>query len=223
MIKLVIFDLDGTLIDVCEIYYRSIKESLEEFDLLCPSQEELIEMKRKGLSGREILGSIIPNIENKDKIIQFCEKNRLKLLNKYYYTKSSKLYPNVKEILRKLKEMNIKIAIVTLHSSTKLIENNLKKIGIFEYVDIIVANNDGNDHKKIKFNLFKKIIHELDIRPEECYVVGDSIYEIEAGNNIKAKTIGVSYGLSNENVLYSKKPFKIVSDIKEILDIIINE
>ncbi len=64
-----------------------------------------------------------------------------------------------------------------------------------------------------------EILNELNLKPSEALMVGDTVFDLEMASNAGVASIGVSYGVHEVNELKTQKPIAIVDDIKSILDL----
>lgn len=210
--KYILFDLDGTITDSGEGIKNSIKYSLNKI-----GKEE---------NRQEVLNSFIgPPLS--DSYIKYygVSKNEadelIKFYREYYTTKGiyeNFLYDDIKIVIEKLKESGNIIILATSKPelfAKKVIEyHNLTK-----YFDFIAgATLDGKIGHKDEVIQF--IIDNYKIDKENAYMIGDTKYDILAGNKLGLNTIGVTYGYGSLEDLKEAKANYIVNSPKEILDII---
>ncbi|MEM2131388.1 MAG: HAD family phosphatase, partial [Candidatus Woesearchaeota archaeon] len=146
---------------------------------------------------------------SKKEIDELIEKGR----DIYYkdIIKMIKLYPGVVELLKELKQNNIKIGLGTNGSKrtiTKLFDN----FGLHNYFDSIVTFDDASQGKPHP-EIFLKNAENLKVKPEECVVVEDSIEGITAARAAKMKVIAVQTTLKKEEL---KDADLIVESIEDL-------
>ena len=222
MIKLVIFDLDGTLLDVSERYYRSVKNALEKFGFNCSSKPEIMKLKRQNLSGSEIISMFIPvDTEDREKMIRKIDKERYRLLHSKDYLELDEPFEDTFKTLETLERKGVKMAILTLRGYKEATMQQLEKAGLLDFFEkiVLVDPRSAEDHSELKFDYAKSICRELKVKTDECCMVGDSLSELEAGFKMNAFTVGVTCGLTGENAL-GQKCNKVISSLQEILDIL---
>ena len=205
--KLIIFDLDGTLIDAYGAIAAGINQMLQSLGY--PQQKPEI-IKRKVGWGVEKL--IEPFIEKKDyqRAVEIYLKSQETLL-----PKMTKLLPGAKEVLKKLKEKGCKLAVASNRPSS-FSESLLKHLKIAHYFSLVLCADQINSYKpnpKILFLIMKK----LNLPPEETIYAGDMALDAETGRKAGVKTIIVLTGSSNREEVIAENPFKIINQISEII------
>lgn len=188
MIKAIIFDLDGVVVDTAIFHYQAWKRLANEmgFDLTPEQNEQL-----KGISRLESLdillnigGITIDSDQEKQKLAtkknEWYRENILKM-------KPSDILPGVRHFIVDLKNTNYKIAI---GSSSKNAGTILERIGLDSFFDAVV---DGTKISKSKPDpeVFLKAAEELNIAPEYCLVFEDAAAGIEAAKKAGMLAIGV--------------------------------
>lgn len=171
MYKLLIFDVDGTLVDTDPVLLATYKELYRLFrtDLSSISEEKI-----KGFSGpplRETLTTEFPQFEY-DFIYREYKNRSLP-----YYYKYLKTFPNTKEVLKKLKEIGFVMAIAT-SKNDEGIKTTFEITGIGEYFDLVVTT-DSVVKKKPHPECVNKILNTLNFKKEETLYIGDSRYDSE--------------------------------------------
>jgi phosphoglycolate phosphatase len=209
-VKLVIFDLDGTLIDA---YPGIIKSFNHTMGLLgYPTQRDLIIRRAVGWGDKRLLE---PFIKTKDL------NKALKIyrgLHKKYLMQGSRLLPQVKNLLSYLKTKGYKLAVASNRPTrfSLFLMRHLKIIGYFDYILCADKLKRIKPHPQI----LNKIRQRFGLLPEEMLYVGDMVIDIQAGRRAKVKTIAVTSGSHSRLELSKEKPFAIFSCVKDLKKIL---
>jgi HAD superfamily hydrolase (TIGR01549 family) len=195
MIKGIVFDLDGTLIQL-PINYQKIQKNLKEFFNISNELKPLISTIIK----------LSKNDQNKIKTAfnLICKEEILASDN-------FKTMNNTLETLKFLKSKNLSLCLVTMQCKDAL-EKVLQKLQISDLFDSVISRDESFDRQKqIELSL-KNIVLE----PSEVLVVGDRIHDIES-----AKKIGCLPILKiNEIEKIPPFPCKIIKNLIELKTIV---
>lgn len=170
MIKLIIFDLDGVLIDAKDIHFDALNKALKEIDekYIISHQDHL--SKFDGISSKEKLNKLsmergLP-FELHEKIWTHKQKITHDELKKL------PINENIVNILAKIKALGIKVACCS-NSIRNTIYTAISTIGAIEYFDLILSNEDVNNikpHPEIYWNAMSS----FNVLPQETLIVEDS-------------------------------------------------
>ena len=209
MIKGILFDLDGTLVYALIDLNNAINYALENNGLKTISID-----KTKEFIGSGIKNLVLKAIDNKIEIFNEVYHD----FKKYYHNNinnNSTPYNGVIELLKSLKENNVKIAVV----SNKY-QEGVEKICIplfSEYSNVFIGARD-NINIKPSSDMVNLALNKLNLNNNECLFVGDSNVDIMTAKNSNMKSIGVLWGYKDvSNATYK------VNTPNEILDIIRKE
>ena len=211
-IKAVIFDMDGVLLDsesVCDRCFdqAAIEQNIED-------RKPIIEDAR-GMGKSSFMDFIAKTYG--DKIDTELLWNRAsELFHIVEETEGLKLLPFVKEILEYLKP-NYKIA---LASSTRRssVERQMKATGIWDFFDVTVCGDDVQNTKPSP-EIYQKAVKDLNLLPENCLAVEDSLNGIKSGTSAGLKVIMVPDQVKPDEQIKSLvwKIFDSLEDLKSIL------
>jgi len=187
MLKAIIFDMDGVLVNSPKYIWESFNALLKKFGVHI-SKEEV--KKNLGISLRDRIPlwkkkySIKEDIDIQD----FSKKSfeiQLELMKK-------QLKPNkpVNKLIQSAKQEGIKIAVATSSTFVRA-KNILELIEIWDKLDAIVTTEDAEKHKPDP-ELFLKTAEKLKIAPEDCVVIEDAVNGIEAAKRAGMKVIGLT-------------------------------
>jgi len=209
-IELIMFDLDGTLVDSMKDIANAGNFTLENFGLMKKSEQEITSYVGEGREHlvKKLLG---------DK--QSFLKEAVSVFGEYYKKHSmdnSILYPNVKEILKYFKDE--KKAVVSNKNREEVV-SILKSLAIYDYFDNIIGGDEVEHKKPSSFPLYK-IMQRLYIDKEKSIMVGDMDIDILAGKNAGILTCAVTYGVSKKEDIIRAEPDFIIDDIIKLRDII---
>lgn len=215
-IELVIFDLDGTLIDSAMDLAISLNLALEQEGLKRATVDDLLQ--RISVGSKNLLKELV----NDD---PFAEKRVLDYYIKHYSEKmfdNTKLYPNVLELLDLLKTKKVALLSNKREEPCKIILNYFKIDHHFK----MVLGGDSLPHRKPRPEPILHICKELGVKPENTLMIGDSPVDLEAGALAGAKTIGILEGLTPESVMRKSQAnifLKQVGDIIELLQAVAHQ
>ncbi len=175
--KAVIFDLDGTLIDSMGIWIQIDKEYLQMRNI--PVPDDLFKDVKTGNSFKEICQYFKDKFALPDTIEEIGAE-WTSMVEEHYKT-DVKLKPGAKEFIKHLSLNNVKMAIGT--SNTKyLTETVLRANGVLNYFDSIVAGCEDIKGKPFP-DIFLKAAEEINVAPEDCLVIEDTLHGVLAAHN----------------------------------------
>jgi len=217
MLKAIIFDLDGTLVDSLPYHHESWRiffknNNLEEHDF----SEVLKEYKGGGTL--ELMTSVFGDMYTKDELKKMTDDKEIIFRDIY----KSKIYPieGLNKFLDNLKENNILLSIGS-NAIRKNVLMTIEKLGIIDYFSSIICGDEVSKGKPDP-EMYLKTLSNLKMDKNECIIFEDSIEGVTAAKNAGIKSIGVTSSQSSE-ILKSFGAFKTINDYTEItLDNILN-
>jgi phosphoglycolate phosphatase len=209
-IKLVIFDLDGTLVDAYPAIIESFNFTMQKLGY--PKKEGSVIRKAVGWGDENLLKPFVKEEDLLKALSIYRKHHKESLLRK------SKVFSGVFKVLDFLKRKKIKVAIAS-NRPTKFSLILIRHLGLDRYVDYVLC---ADEIKHIKPNpyLLNKIMRYFEVLPSETLYVGDMTIDVEAGNSAEIKTIIVTTGSSSKKEIKRYKPFKIIKKITDLLKII---
>ena len=227
-IKAILFDLDDTLLDG----RTAQNKALDDFKIIYPALKKMdkIELQEKW---REITfkhydtfqkGEITFEesrirrmqelfLEVGEEISREEAKSRFKIY-KGLYEKNWTAFNDAKQVLKKLKG-KYKLGIVTNGDSIQQREK-IEKIGIKEYFDQITISSEVG-HAKPEKEIFEVTCQKLNVKPEECVMIGDKFkVDVAGGRNLGMMAIWANR--KNEDIDYDLQ-IKNLKELKKFIHI----
>ena len=208
MIKGIVFDFDGTIVDSTNMVFKVLNDALKKRSL--PTIEIELLGRMSGLPVGDIVNTKTYISESAAKEI---EKDVFDAYTVFCRT-SCQLLPQVENTLKTLKSKHIKIGLLTATPS-KSLKAVAEKFSLNDYFDIILAKGDAKN--KPDPEGLEKIITEFGIEKDECLYVGDSPIDILTGKAAGIKTIAVTTGLATIQQLKEAKPDDIIPNLDKLL------
>ena len=203
-IDLIIFDLDGTLIDSKLDIANSVNYMLLELGLDRLDNERIYSFVGNGV------GNLVKCALTEKHLDKF---DAAMLIFRQYYSDhivdNTRLYPGVIDILNHYSSK--KRAVVTNKDSAFSVYI-LKHLSIFNYFDKIVCG-DSLEKKKPDPCQINNVLAELKIDKERSLIVGDGEADIKAGKNASINTCGLTYGFGTRKTLEDSAADIIIDNI----------
>ncbi|MDW8002229.1 MAG: DUF120 domain-containing protein [Deltaproteobacteria bacterium] len=214
----IIFDVDGTLIDSIDFFYQLSKELLQPYGI-SPTLSQIKEIMNRGLYPWEIL--ISKTDAQKERLIEEA-KSKDSILFPKLYSQSCRLFPGVKEVIGELKSMGIKTAIVTTTWDIEGIASVFYKDGIdikASFDSIHTVGPIQEKERAIK-EAIKETLSKLSIPKHKAIYVGDGEINVKVGRELKIATVGVLTGVSEREDLIKAGADVVIDDLGALLKII---
>jgi HAD superfamily hydrolase (TIGR01549 family) len=204
----IIFDVDGTLTSTNELIYASFRHVTNKYLNKNYTDEEIYSMFGPTEDGilKEICGDDFEGAR-KDYYDFYTENHHM-----------ADLYPGIIDILKMLKQRDIKLSVYTGKGSTAA-AITLKKLGIYDYFDMIVTGDDVKEHKPSPEGV-QVFVDRFSLDKERVLIVGDAVADIKAARNSGIKSASVvwdSYAKEKVLAMESDYVFNTVEELKKFL------
>lgn len=213
MIKLCIFDLDGTLVNSVEDIAYAINRGLEILGFPQHKTDEFYSFVGDGM--RKLCMRALPS-GLKDKTDEL-----LKLYSEYYIKNCcvrTKPYGGIKDMIFGLKNMGIKTAVLSNKPHEQTV-NVVKKLFLDTDFDFVLGQTEKYPIKPDPTSLLD-IIKQFDLKNDEVLYIGDSDVDMYLAKNANVSSVGVSWGFRGREELKNAGADFIVDAPKEIEKIV---
>ena len=211
MIKAVIFDIDGTLIDSVDLHAKAWFETFQHFGHDIPFDRV---RQQIGKGGDQLLPALLPEdaVEAHGKEI---EKFRSELFRREYLSQVHPV-PGVRDLFERIRSDGKKIVLASSAKGDEL--DAYKKIADIEGLCEAETSSDDAEKSKPHPDIFEAAMATLPgVGPNEVIVIGDTPYDSEAASKAKLRTIGVLCGGFPEDQLRAAGCFAIFRDPAHLL------
>jgi phosphoglycolate phosphatase/pyrophosphatase PpaX len=130
------------------------------------------------------------------------------------FISDSVLYQDVKEVLDDLNQSNIKISLLTTKAQDQT-EKIIDHFNLRKYFHYLMGRRNNIGYKPSPEPLLY-ICKELQVKPEDSMIVGDTELDILCGKNSGAKSCAVLYGYRKKEQLEKERPDFMLSGLSEL-------
>ncbi len=205
----IIFDVDGTLTSTMELILESFRYISKKYF-------------NKSLTDEEIISLFGPT---EDVILKDWTGNNYEAVRKDYYDYYTKnhhiagLYPGIEELLSYIKSKNILLSIFT-GKGREAAAITLKKLGIYDYFDLMMTGDDVKEHKPSAEGI-NKFVEKYKLNKERVLMIGDSPVDVKAARAAGVKVASViwdDYAKKTKDLLKADFLFHEVDELKKFIE-----
>lgn len=203
-ISVVLFDMDGTLLDTKEYIFRAFEYTLERHGVQGVSRADLEALQ--GQSLEECYQLLAPGYE-------FLPLQASHREFQHDNMDLVKPFPNTLETLRALRRAGMRLGVVSTRAKTAY--DSLHQSGIFDLLDAVVTGDDAVAFKPHPEGILKALA-AIGAGAEEAMMVGDTHADVMAGRNAETVAVGVTYGFTPRPAMLELAPDYVIDDIREV-------
>lgn len=215
MIKAVLFDLDGTLVDTLDDLTDATNYALEKNGYKTILKEQVKEYIGNG--NRNLMERGLGNAATQ-KSVDTCLNDFFAFYEKNC-TKKTKPYKDIVKLLKALKENGIMSCVVT-NKADSMTQVLVPEIFGADFTFDFVLGQCPDIPKKPQPHMVYVAMNEIGVNADECFFVGDSYTDMLAGGSSGNIPVGVLWGYRDEKELKDNGARFIVSEPMQILDLI---
>lgn len=208
--KLIVFDLDGTLVDSAPDIVATVQYIIKEYGFE-PKEDAYIASCIGGGARNVLLKALGQDRE------QQIDAELLEVFKKYYLANCavhSKLYPGIRDVLMHYSKAGKKLAVATFKVRNAT-EKILDVLDIGQYFDVVVTADDV-EHPKPDPECILKIVEQIEIGRSKTILVGDTKTDLCTGNNASVDVCAVTYGYGVKEELNALNPTFLISEASEL-------
>jgi len=188
MKKIVIFDMDGTLVDSSLTIVNAINHVRKNLNLLALEKELILE---------KVNDPDLDPAEYFYEVSAFTPEHEA-WFSQYYtnnHERELQLYSGITQLLTKLKEQGFKLAVATNSYRGSTIES-LSHLNILDYFDSLACYDDVGRGKPAP-DMLEKNLNDTNIKAEDAIFIGDSERDMLASKSAKIDYIMINWGFSD--------------------------
>ena len=209
-LKLVIFDLDGTLVDAYKAVASSLNYALAQVNR-APAEDTVIK-RAVGWGDRHLIGTFVPP-GDVDKALSIYRRHHAKALKE-----GTVFLPGAKLLIGDLKAGGYFLAVASNRPSrfTHII---LKHLNARDRFDCVVCADNVACPKPAP-DMLQVILKKFSLSAGQALYVGDMAIDVETGNRAGVRTVAVVSGSSTREEVTGLKPYKVIDHVADVAVIV---
>jgi HAD superfamily hydrolase (TIGR01509 family) len=212
LIKAVIFDVDGTLVDSNDLHVEAWREAFRCYGKELSFREVHGQMGKGG----DQLMPVFCSGEELERFGEELERRRVELF-KTDYLPRVRPFPRVRELFERIKAAGLRIALASSAKEEEL-ERHKESMRVKDLLEA-AASADDAERSKPHPDIFEAALAGLKgVRPEEAIVVGDTPYDVEAAAKAGMRTVGLLSGGFGEEALREAGAVAVYRDVSDLLE-----
>ncbi|WP_422931131.1 HAD family hydrolase [Singulisphaera sp. PoT] len=210
MVKAVIFDIDGTILDSVDLHAEAWQKTLKHFGFDLPIEDV---RRQIGKGGDQLMPSLLPK-HVVDAQGEEIEKERADLFKREYLSQV-RPFPRVRELFERIRADGKKIALASSAKADEL--ETYTKIAEIQGLTDVETSSDDAERSKPHPDIFEAAAEKLGLPKDALIILGDTPHDAEAATKAGIRIIGVLCGGSPEQELRDAGCIVIYRDPADLL------
>ena len=213
MKKLVVFDLDGTLVDSIFDLGNAVNFALKEYNLPLHPMSDYYTFVGNGME------DLVRRSMNEKGTDDELYKKVRKVFDEHYNAHSNDntiAYKGVSELLSALRSKSVKTAVLT-NKGHQYVGAIIDRCFPEHKFDIYYGQRDGIERKPHPQS-FELLLNELGVSKEDCLYIGDSEVDVKTAKNAGVDLVAVTWGYRSADVIRDAGAEILVNSPEEILN-----
>lgn len=214
MVRLVIFDFDGTLGDTRQNIIITLQRTMRIMGL--EVRDEATCAATIGLTLEDSFLKMYPDMSRED------ARKTVDVYRDIFYRSieelQPELFPGVGDVVKELHSKGIILSVASSRTSPSLLLF-LRNMGIADYFSLVLGA-DNVEHHKPHPEAVERTLSELGVDAEEAIVVGDMPLDVEMAHRAGVVAVGVSYGNASREELVESSADYVIDNILPLIDIV---
>lgn len=207
--SVILFDLDGTLLDTSELILASYQHTLERY---CPgkySREAMIPYFGEPL--RDTMKRFDP--EQAEAMVETYRQYNVR-----HHDELIRIFPDVREVVAKLYKAGIKMGVVT-NKRRQTAEMGLKHYNLEKYMQTMVCYGEA-ERPKPDAAPIHLALKQMGATPDQALMVGDSRFDLLSAQEAKVSSVFVKWSLHPLDSIQALLPTYIIEEMSELLSLV---
>lgn len=206
--RVVVFDLDGTLVDSLPDIVASFRRAFVARGLGAPPEDAV-----RALVGRPLEEMAEAFVDGASEVDAVCDAYRE--IYPRHFTDATRPFPGVLDVLETLRARGFVTAVATT-KRTEMARRLVAAVGLEGSLDH-VQGTDGIPHKPAPDVIFAAL---RAVRAEGTWMVGDTVTDLQAGRAAGLRTYGVTWGTHDRARLEAERPDVVSDDLADLLRLV---
>jgi len=211
--KMVVFDLDGTLLFTLEDLYLAVNHCMRTFGF--PERDRKTVRKTVGNGIHKLIEDFVPEARGTDRIEEIYQE-----FMRYYNAhckENTRPYDGILELVDQLREDGYLVSVLSNKGDFAVQELCKQYFG--DKLDFALGLKDGLRRKPYPDTL-NTILKEFDLQADEAVYVGDSEVDVELAKNAHMDCISVTWGFRDREIVEALNPGRVADTPDEVLRMI---